>query len=72
MSKEKEQLRALIDDNINSERYFIESGLLEPIHLQEEERKLLVEGMQAAISKIVLELIKYQELQREMTGTSSD
>ena len=72
MSKEKEQLRALIDDNINSERYFIESGLLEPIHLQEEERKLLVEGMQAAITKIVLELIKYQELQREMTGTSSD
>ena len=72
MSKEKEQLRALIDDNINSERYFIESGLLEPIHLQEEERKLLVEGMQAAITKIVLELIKYQELQKEMTGTSSD
>ena len=28
--------------------------------------------MQAAITKIVLELIKYQELQREMTGTSSD
>ena len=72
MTKEKEQLRALIEDNINSERYFIESGLLEPIHLQEEERKLLVEGMQAAITKIILELIKYQELQREMTGTSSD
>ena len=72
MSKERGQLRALIEDNIKSERYFIESGLLEPIHLQEEERKLLVEGMQAAITKIVLELIKYQELQREMTGSSSD
>ena len=28
-----------------AERYYIKSGLLEPIHLTEEERDLLVDGM---------------------------
>ena len=62
MQKEKDQLRLLIEDNILEPRLYIESGLLEPVHLQEEERKLLIEGMQASITKIVQELIKSQEL----------
>ena len=28
-----------------SERYYIKSGVFEPIHLSEEERDLLVDGM---------------------------
>ena len=71
MQKEKEQLRSLIDDNIFSKRFYIESGLLEPIHLLEEERKQLVKGMQESIQKIVQELIKSQELQYAITGTRS-
>ena len=42
---EQQELVKLIEDNMVSERYFIKSGLLEPIHLTEEERDLLVDGM---------------------------
>ena len=31
--EEKDQLRCLIEDNIRSERFYIDSGLLEPVHL---------------------------------------
>ena len=68
MEKEKDQLRALIEDNIDGERFYIQSGLLEPIQLQEDERKHLVNGMQASIAKIVTELMKSQELMTKITG----
>ena len=45
MDVEHDQLRKLINDNVQSDRFYIKSGLLEPVHLQEEERKLIVEGM---------------------------
>ena len=45
MDEERNQLRKLINDNIRANRYYIKKGLLEPVHLQEEERKLILEGM---------------------------
>ena len=42
---EQRQLLKLIKDCVNAKRYYIQKGLLEPIHLVEDERKLLVEGM---------------------------
>ena len=42
---EQKELQKLITDCMESKKYYITSGLLEPIHLQENERDLLVEGM---------------------------
>ena len=50
---EQRQLLKLIQDCMTAKRYFIKQGLLEPIHLLEDERKLLVEGMQDSVGKIV-------------------
>ena len=50
MVEERNQLRKLINDNIRSNRYYIKKGLLEPVHLQEEERKLILEGMQTSLA----------------------
>ena len=69
---EQEELLTLIEENINSERYFIKSGLLEPIHLTEDERDLLVDGMQSSISKIAEEVIKSKEISMSVTQTISD
>ena len=43
---------------MTSKRYYMVSGLLEPIHLKENERELLVEGMQTSVAKIVQEVYK--------------
>ena len=39
-----------------SERYYIKSGLLEPIHLNEEEKDLIADSMKSSIDKIVEEV----------------
>ena len=49
-----------ISDNIASPRFYIKSGTLEPVHLQEEERKRLVEGMQDTLTKCIREIEKAQ------------
>ena len=59
---EQEELLKLIDESINGDRYFIKSGLLEPIHLTEEERDLLVDGMLTSTIKIAEEVIKSKEI----------
>ena len=41
---------------MDAKRFYIKEGLLEPIHLVEDERKLLVEGMQTSIAKILQEV----------------
>ena len=68
MEGERDQLRKLIEDNIKSDRFYIQSGLLEPVHLQEEERKLIVEGMQTSLAKMATEIKKSQEMSYEATG----
>ena len=61
----------LINDCMSSNMYYIEKGLLEPIHQTEEERDLLVEGMQTSIAKIVSEVIKSTEICEKSFGTIS-
>ena len=69
---EQEVLLKLIKDNISSKRYFIKSGLLEPIHLTEDERDLLVDGMLTSVTKIAEEVIKSKEISMNATHTISD
>ena len=53
---------------MSSKRYYITKGLLEPIHLKENERELLVEGMQTSVAKIVQEVYKSAEICKEAFG----
>ena len=46
--------------------------MLEPIHLTEDERDLLVDGMQTSITKIAEEVIKSKEISMSVTKTISD
>ena len=62
----------LIKENLESKRYYIKSGSLEPIHLTEDERELLVDGMQTSITKIAEEVIKSKEISMSVTKTISD
>ena len=39
------------------DKYYIEDGQITPQYLTEEERKLLTEGIESSIEKIVLEVI---------------
>ena len=48
----------LIKENMNSKRYYIKEGLLEPVQISEEERDLLIEGMIESLAKIVEEVKK--------------
>ena len=47
-------------------------GLLEPIHLNENERELLVEGMHDSVVKIVQEVYKSTEIFRDTIGSLSE
>ena len=49
---EKKELYRLINSHREFDRLYIKDGQLEPIQLLEEERDLLLEGMQIAISRI--------------------
>ena len=69
---EQEELLNLIEENINSARYYIKTGLLEPIHLTEDERDLLVDGMLSSITKIAEEVNKSKEISMNVTRTISD
>ena len=51
----------LIDDCLANKRYFIKSGLLEPIHLEVNERKQLVEGMWETVEGISQEVFNSQK-----------
>ena len=55
---EQRQLLKLIQDCMKAKRFYIKEGLLEPIHLVESERKLLVEGMQTSVAGIIQEVYK--------------
>ena len=49
---EKKELYRLINSHREFDRFYLKDGQLEPIQLLEEERDLLLEGMQIAISRI--------------------
>ena len=52
----------LIEDNMESDRYYIKEGVLEPLYMKEEERKLLIDNMETSIAKIALEVLKSHKL----------
>ena len=53
---------------MESKRYYIKEGALEPIHLVENERKLLAEGMQTSVAKILQEVQKSMKICKETCG----
>ena len=56
MKKEFEEMERYVDDNIQSPQLYIESGELEPVHLQETERKFFVDGMFDSLLKCICEI----------------
>ena len=53
------------------DRYYIKEGQIEPQYLNEDERKLLTEGMETSIDKIVFEVYKSHKLTQQITGKPS-
>ena len=45
IKKEWEQMEQFVSDNIKQPRFYIEKGLLEPVHLSPNESDILIEGM---------------------------
>ena len=61
----------LINDCISSGRYYIDKGLFEPIHLLENERQFLFDGMQTSIANIAQEVIKSNQICKQTCGSIS-
>ena len=61
----------LIEDNILSDRYFIEEGLLEPVQISVEERDIVIEAMLTSIAKITEEVNKSKDICLNITGSFS-
>ena len=68
---EKLQLEKLILNLENSPRLYLKEGQLEPVQLLEEERDLLIDGMQSSLAKIAQEVLKSNELTLKITGKPS-
>ena len=69
---ERRELHRLIKTHMNYDRYFIKDGQITPQYLTEEERKLLTEGLETSIDKIVLEVFNSQERTQKITGKPSE
>ena len=54
--KEWSQMELFLDENINTRKFFIKSGLLEAVHLQVKEREIMVKGMEEMMAKCVHEI----------------
>ena len=54
------------------DRYYIEEGQIEPKYLNEDERKLLTEGMEVSIQKLAYEVYKSIKLTQQITGKPSE
>ena len=60
-----------IQKHLAYDRYYITDGQITPQYLTEEERKLLTEGLETSIDKIVLEVFNSQERTQKITGKPS-
>ena len=56
MKQEWAQIEKYIQDNINHKRVYIKSGLLEPVHLLQKEREILINGMKETMEKSITEI----------------
>ena len=55
---ERRELQRLIETHMRYDRVYIKEGQIEPQYLNEDERKLLTEGMETSIEKINYEVYK--------------
>ncbi len=72
MKLEWKEMEAFVADCINSPRLYIKNGLLEPVHLQEVERKILVENMQESLQKCIQEVKNSQKMYIDQVNRSSE
>ena len=56
MQLEWNQVEHFLDDSLESPRLFIKSGQLEPMHLSQKERDILVKGMEEMMIKCEQEI----------------
>ena len=54
------------------DRVYIEEGQIEPQYLNEDERKLLTEGMEKSVEKISYEVYKSIQLTQQIIGKPSE
>lgn len=54
------------------DRVYIKQGQIEPQYLNEDERKLLTEGMETSIEKITYEVVKSIQLTQQIIGKPSE
>ena len=54
------------------DRYFLKEGQIEPQYLNEDERKLLTEGMETSIDKIAYEVLKSNKMTQQIIGKPSE
>lgn len=54
------------------DRVYIEEGQIEPQYLNEDERKLLTDGMETSIEKITYEVFKSIQLTKQVIGKPSE
>ena len=71
MQKEWKEMEKFIKDCIQSPQLYVKSGLIEPVHLLEVERKILIEGMQESLNKCILEIQKSHQLFEQKVGFES-
>ena len=69
---EKKQLLKFITDCMQSKRYYIVKGLIEPVHLNESERDHLVEGMLESVKAIYQEVSKSAQIHIQTFGKISE
>ena len=50
------QMEHFLEDCINAPRLFIKSGELEPVHLSQKERDILIKGMEDMMMKSLQEI----------------
>ena len=62
MDQEDREITRLIEDCLSSKKCYIQYGNLEPIHHQEDERKIIVDQMQSLLTRCVNEMIDQQKM----------
>ena len=62
MDQEESEIKRLIADCLTSKRYFIKNGNLEPIHHEEDERKIIVDQMSSLLTRCVNELVEQKQM----------
>ena len=60
-------METYIEDNLASPKFYLKSGVLEPVHLNLEERNILVSGLEETMNRCVSEIEAAQQLYIDQT-----